>query len=121
LFQKRWLLFVFVFAVLGAFAANELGWMAAEVGRQPWIVHPGIVHDRTGKVALDSEGFVQYRYEEGLLTRNGVSEAITGSQVLGSVAMFGFIYALLFWIWIHVLNDKIQKGPQPIQKGAREA
>jgi len=121
LFQKRWLLIVFVFAVLGAFAANELGWMAAEVGRQPWIVHPNVVHDPAGKLALDPEGFVQYRYEEGLLTRNGVSEAITGPQVLGSVIMFGFIYALLLWTWIYVLNDKIQKGPQPIQKAGQEA
>ena len=28
--------------------------------------------------------------------------------------MFGFIYALLFFIWIYVLNDKIQKGPKPV-------
>jgi len=32
--------------------------------------------------------------------------------------MFGLMYALLFWIWIYVLNDKIQKGPQPVH--ARE-
>ena len=29
--------------------------------------------------------------------------------------MFGFIYALLFWVWIYVLNEKIKKGPQPVQ------
>ena len=32
LFGKRWLLWTFVFAVGGAFAANQLGWVAAEVG-----------------------------------------------------------------------------------------
>jgi cytochrome bd ubiquinol oxidase subunit I len=114
LFEKRWLLWIFVFAVAGAFAANELGWMAAEVGRQPWIVHPNVVHDASGKVAFDADGFVQYRLEEGLLTRNAVSEAVSGGQVLGSILMFGFIYALLFLVWVLVLNDKIQKGPQPV-------
>ncbi len=115
LFQTRWLLWVFVFAVFGAFAANELGWMSAEVGRQPWIVHPSVVRDTSGHVMRDSEGFVQYRYEEGMLTRNAVSQTITGPEVLGSVVMFGFIYVFLFWIWVFVLNDKIQKGPQPVQ------
>ena len=116
LFQKRWLLWVFVFAVGGAFAANEFGWAAAETGRQPWIVHPNVVHDAAGRVVLDSDGFVQYRLEEGLLTRDAASEAVSGGQVLGSIVMFGFIYALLFLIWLFVLNDKIQKGPQPVHR-----
>ena len=59
-------------------------------------------------------GFVQYRLDEGLLTRDAVSESVGGGQVLGSIVMFGFIYALLFLIWLFVLNDKIQKGPQPV-------
>ncbi|MBI4472594.1 MAG: cytochrome ubiquinol oxidase subunit I, partial [Acidobacteria bacterium] len=49
LFHKRWLLWIFVFAVAGAFAANELGWVAAEVGRQPWIVHPNVLRDPSGQ------------------------------------------------------------------------
>ena len=114
LFAKRWMLWIFVFAVVGAVAANELGWAAAEVGRQPWIVHPNLIHDVSGKVALDRDGFVQYRLEEGLLTRNAVSEAVSSGQVLGSILMFGFVYGLLFLVWVLVLNDKIQKGPQPV-------
>jgi cytochrome d ubiquinol oxidase subunit I len=108
------MLWIFVFAVAGAIAANEFGWAAAEVGRQPWIVHPNVIRDGSGKAALDRDGFVQYRLEEGLLTRNAVSEAVSGEQVLGSILMFGFVYALLFLVWVLVLNDKIQKGPQPV-------
>jgi cytochrome d ubiquinol oxidase subunit I len=119
LFDKRWLLWVFVFAVGGAVAANESGWSAAEVGRQPWIVHPNVVRSPAGDVVFDAEGFLQYRLEEGLLTRKAVSESVHGGEVLGSILMFGFIYALLFWIWIFVLNDKIQKGPQPIHAVAQ--
>jgi cytochrome d ubiquinol oxidase subunit I len=114
LFQRRWLLWVFVFAVIGPFAANEFGWSAAEVGRQPWIVHPSIVRDAAGEIAFDQGGMLQYRMEEALLTSDAVSEAVTAGQVAGSMIMFAAIYALLFWVWIYVLNDKIQKGPAPV-------
>ena len=35
LFQKRWLLWCFVFSVLGPQIANQAGWAVAELGRQP--------------------------------------------------------------------------------------
>jgi cytochrome d ubiquinol oxidase subunit I len=117
LFQQRWLLWVFVVSILGPFVANELGWVAAEVGRQPWIVNPTVVRDVTGAPVLDAAGMVQYNLAEGLLTRDAVSKAITGGQVLTSIVMFSVIYLLLFWIWLYVLNDKIQKGPKPVVLG----
>ena len=90
LFEKRWLLWVFVFAVLGAYAANQLGWVSAEAGRQPWIVY-------------------------GLLrTSESLSENVTGGMVLSSIIMFGLIYALLFAVWVFVMNSKIQHGPDPV-------
>jgi cytochrome d ubiquinol oxidase subunit I len=119
LFEKRWLLWVFVFAVGGASAANELGWLAAEVGRQPWIVHPNVVRNAAGDVVLDADGFVQYRLEEGLMTSKAVSESVSGGDVLASIIMFSFIYVLLFWIWLYVLNDKIKKGPQAVHSTGR--
>ena len=39
LHERRWLLWILVFSVLGPELANQLGWFAAEVGRQPWIVY----------------------------------------------------------------------------------
>jgi cytochrome bd ubiquinol oxidase subunit I len=90
LFSKRWLLWVFVFSVFAPFVANELGWIAAEVGRQPWIVY------------------------NQLRTADAVSQSLGAPQVLGSIVMFGVIYALLFALWIYLLNDKIQKGPEPV-------
>jgi cytochrome d ubiquinol oxidase subunit I len=91
LFDTRWLLWVFVFAVVGPYIANQLGWVAAEVGRQPWIVY------------------------ELLRTPDGLSEAVSANQVLGSIIMFGLIYAMLFAVWVYVLNDKIQHGPEPVE------
>jgi len=87
LFETRWLLWVFVFAVAGPYAANELGWVAAEVGRQPWVVY-------------------------GLLrTSDAVSRTVPAGQILASIVMFGVIYVLLLAVFLFVLNDKIQHGP----------
>ena len=39
LFRSRWVLRLLVVSVLLPQAANQLGWLTAEVGRQPWIVY----------------------------------------------------------------------------------
>lgn len=88
LFERRWLLWVFVAAVLGPILANQAGWVAAEVGRQPWVVY-------------------------GLLrTSDALSKAVSGEMVLTSIIGFGLIYALLFAVWVFVLNEKIKHGPE---------
>jgi cytochrome d ubiquinol oxidase subunit I len=124
LFEARWLLWVFVFAVAAAVAANQTGWISAEVGRQPWVVHPPVLRDTGGAPLLDEDGFIRYQTVEvtmpdgtvrqriaGLRTRDGVSEIVTSGQVLGSIVLFGLIYLLLLALWIFVLNHKIQQGP----------
>lgn len=89
LINHRWLQWVLVFSVLGPEIANQLGWFAAEVGRQPWIVY-------------------------GLLrTPDGLSKVIQANAVLASLIMFTFIYFLLFAVFIYLLNHKIQHGPHP--------
>jgi Cytochrome bd-type quinol oxidase, subunit 1 len=118
LFDKRWLMWVFVFSVVAPFAANQLGWVAAEVGRQPWTVHPRVVTDAQGEPVLDEAGFVQYVLNEGLRTSAAISEAVRGEQVLASVVMFGLIYGVLFLVWVFVLHQKIQRGPEPVTPGA---
>jgi cytochrome d ubiquinol oxidase subunit I len=87
LHQKRWMLWILVFSVLGPEIANQLGWFAAEVGRQPWIVY-------------------------GLMrTPEGLSAVVKANTVLTSLILFTFIYFLLFAVFIYLLNDKIQHGP----------
>jgi cytochrome d ubiquinol oxidase subunit I len=87
LFERRWLLWVMVFSVLGPQLANQLGWFAAEVGRQPWVVY-------------------------GLLrTSEGLSAVVKANAVLTSLIMFTFIYLLLFAVFVYLLNDKIKHGP----------
>jgi len=97
LFKQRWLMWVFVFSVLGAYAANQSGWVAAEVGRQPWVVY-------------------------GLLrTKDAVSHAVPAEHIITSMTMFAIIYSFLFAMWVHVMNHKIQIGPEGIEEAMAQA
>lgn len=100
LFAKKWLLWVFVFTALLPQIANQVGWFAAEMGRQPWVVY-------------------------GLLrTSDAFSQAVTANQVLFSLILFFFVYTILFILFIYLLNKKIKHGPydesdiedRPLQK-----
>jgi cytochrome d ubiquinol oxidase subunit I len=87
LFSYKWFLNILAFSVLLPQAANQLGWISAEVGRQPWIVY-------------------------GLLrTSDALSKAVNADQVLFSLIMFVLIYTLLFVLFLYLLNEKIKKGP----------
>jgi cytochrome d ubiquinol oxidase subunit I len=100
LFQRRWVLWYFVLAVGLAFVANEVGWTAAEVGRQPWSVYP--TPDATGKLV------------GGLRTSDSISEVVGGEMVLVSILMFAAIYVLLFALWVYLLDHAIRHGPEPV-------
>jgi cytochrome bd ubiquinol oxidase subunit I len=108
LFQTKWLLRAFVFAVLGPFVCNQCGWVAAEVGRQPFIVYPEVEWTDDQSPIMKTHGG-----RPGLRTRDGLSseKAVGANQVLQSILMFGFVYMLLFFVWVFVLNSKIQHGP----------
>jgi cytochrome d ubiquinol oxidase subunit I len=87
LFDKRWMLWLLVLSVVGPQLANQAGWFTAEVGRQPWIVY-------------------------GLLrTSEGLSAVVKAETVLISIILFTVVYALLFAVFIYLLNDKIRHGP----------
>lgn len=114
LFQRRWLMWVFVWAVIPAFIANEAGWVAAEVGRQPWIVYPPFEKTEDGERLINDAGQFVYKEQDGLRTTKAVSAAITAEQVVGSIIMFAAIYILLFIVWVYVLHQKIKAGPEKV-------
>ncbi len=113
LFDKRWLLWVFVFAVVGPLVANQVGWISAEVGRQPWIVHPPVQWTPDGDVVVGQDGYVEYDESVALRTTDAVSRGVSGGQVLGSILAFGLIYVGLGAVWLFVLDRKIRQGPEP--------
>lgn len=87
LFEKKWLLWIFVFAAILPQIANQVGWFAAEMGRQPWVVY-------------------------GLLrTSDAFSQAVTDNQIIFSLVLFLLVYTLLFTLFIYLLNKKIKHGP----------
>ncbi len=124
LFEKRWLLWLFVATIVPALAANHAGWVATEVGRQPWVVQPPVQWTGgapgVGDVVTGPDGYVHYDPAAGLRTGNAVSRAVTGGQVLSSSIGFGLVYALLFVIWLRVLHEKIRKGPNLPGSGQAE-
>ncbi len=111
LFAARWLLWVFVFAVTGPVAANQLGWVAAEVGRQPWVVQPPLQRGAGGEPLRGADGLLRYDEAAGLRTAKAVSPAVRGDQVLTSIVLFGLIYLALGGLWVYVLDHKIKEGP----------
>jgi cytochrome d ubiquinol oxidase subunit I len=87
IFETKWLLWIFSFSVLLPQIANQAGWFAAEMGRQPWIVYG---HLRT------SEGF---------------SQEVSANQIVFSLVLFLVVYLLLFLLFLYSLNKKIKHGP----------
>ena len=92
LFGTTWLMHIFMWAVLLPQIANQCGWFAAEMGRQPWVVY-------------------------GLLrTSDAFSKTVTANQVLFSLIMFMVVYSLLFVLFIYLLNKKIKAGYEHTDK-----
>ena len=88
LFHYPIILKISVLSVLLPQIANQAGWFAAEVGRQPWIVY-------------------------GLLrTSEAFSKNVQANQIWFSLILFFFIYALLFALFIFLLDQKIKHGPE---------
>ena len=94
LFDKNWLMLVFVWSVLLPQIGNQAGWFTAEVGRQPWVVY-------------------------GLLrTSDALSKVVTANEIIFSLVLFTVVYTVLFFLFLFLLNRKIQEGPEI--HGARE-
>jgi cytochrome d ubiquinol oxidase subunit I len=82
-----WFLKIMLFAIPLPHLANQFGWIAAEVGRQPWAV---------------------YRV---LRTADAASVVVPAWQILFSLIMFGLIYLVLFVLFIRILVKIVKKGP----------
>jgi cytochrome d ubiquinol oxidase subunit I len=92
IYQKKWYLWTLVLAIPLPFIANEFGWIAAEVGRQPWAVYRIL---RTAKAA---------------------SISVPAEQILFTLIIFILIYLLLFAIFLKILLKILRKGPEEISE-----
>lgn len=87
IFSQRWFLWLLVPAVLLPQISNQVGWFAAEMGRQPWVVYGH------------------------LRTADALSESVTASNVLFSLIFFTIIYAILLLLYLYLMDKKIKMGP----------
>ena len=65
--------------------ASELGWIAAEVGRQPWIIY---------KI---------------MKTGDGASTAIPASNIASSVVLFILLYTLIGILYVYLIRREIKR------------
>lgn len=81
---------IMLYSIPLPYIAAQLGWIVAEVGRQPWIVY-------------------------GLMrTKDAVSKSVFLSQVWTSLILFTLFYGLLGIIDIYLLSKFARKGPEPL-------
>jgi cytochrome d ubiquinol oxidase subunit I len=92
LWTTRWVLWILFATVFMAEIATIAGWWTTEIGRQPWVVW------------------------NVLRTTDAVSPVLETYQVLLSLVMFLVLYAILFALFIFLLNDRIQTGPEPLEE-----
>lgn len=81
-----------IFSVIFPQIANQAGWVAAEMGRYPWIV------------------------QDLLRISEGLSKAVTAEHVLGSLILFTTVYSFLFVMFLYLVNEKIKHGPDEPEK-----
>jgi cytochrome d ubiquinol oxidase subunit I len=94
LFTARWILWPILLSFPLPYIANTAGWMTAEIGRQPWLVY-GLIR-----------------------TSQGYSTHIDASTSLFSLLGFLGMYAVLSILWIVLVYNFIQDGPQAASENA---
>jgi cytochrome d ubiquinol oxidase subunit I len=87
LYKNRLYLLILPFLIPLPHIAHETGWIAAEVGRQPWIIY------------------------KLMKTSDAASVIVSAGQITFSLIMFFLIYLLLAALFIKIFLKIVQKGP----------
>ncbi|MFH2048469.1 MAG: cytochrome ubiquinol oxidase subunit I [bacterium] len=93
LYDKKWYLKLLLFSSPLPLLACEFGWVAAEVGRQPWVVY---------KV---------------LKTVDAVSMTVSKSEIIFSIVLFSVIYIFLMSLFIFLLLKETSHVPEISERG----
>ncbi len=87
LFEDRWFLRPVSHTWSLGFIAILAGWFVTEQGRQPWVV-------------------------QGLMRTADATSPVPGASVAGTLALFVFIYGIVFSMGIYYINRLIHAGPK---------
>ncbi|PPE77694.1 cytochrome d terminal oxidase subunit 1 [Kaistia algarum] len=82
----RWMLWGAVFTLPLPWITVEMGWIVAELGRQPWII-------------------------EGVLPTFYAASSLTVADIAISLTIFVLLYSALLVVELYLLRHTIQKGP----------
>src|SRR5437667_2234985 len=85
--SSPWLLWVLMLAFPFPYIANTLGWMTAELGRQPWLIY-GLFH-----------------------TRDGYSKVVSNGDTIFTLIGFTGLYFVLGLLFLALTGREIAKGP----------
>ncbi len=94
LFENKKILKLLIWSTPLPLIASQLGWITAEVGRQPWIVY------------------------KLMKTKDAVSITVSAGELLFSIIMFVLIYIFLLSIFLSLLFRWVKKGPEPLKMEA---
>jgi len=90
LFETDWYLKVILFSIPLPHISNQTGWMAAEIGRQPWVIY------------------------NVLKTSDAASVVVPAWQILLTIILFSIVYILLFILFVKFLVQMVKKGPEQL-------
>lgn len=90
------LLWVLMLAFPFPYIANTLGWMTAELGRQPWLIY-GLFH-----------------------TYDGYSKIVSGGNVVFTTIGFVGLYFVLGLLFLYLVGREISHGPEQAMTIERE-
>ncbi len=85
--SSKWLLWVLMLAFPFPYIANTVGWMTAELGRQPWLAY-GLFH-----------------------TRDGYSKVVSNGNTIFTLIGFIGLYFVLGLLFLFLVGREIAHGP----------
>jgi cytochrome d ubiquinol oxidase subunit I len=88
--STTWLLWILMLAFPFPYIANTLGWMTAELGRQPWLVY-GMFH-----------------------TRDGYSKVVSNGDTIFTLIGFVGLYFVLGVLFLFLVGREIDRGPDEV-------
>lgn len=94
LFESRLMLWLLMLCAPLPYIANTAGWMTAELGRQPWLIH-GIMR-----------------------TAHGSSPRVDAGSAWFTLIGFMGMYTVLAILWLFLVYREIDHGPGPDSGGA---
>jgi cytochrome d ubiquinol oxidase subunit I len=86
--SSRLLLWILMLAFPYPYIANTLGWMTAELGRQPWLIY-GVFH-----------------------TRDGYSKVVSNGDAIFTLIGFTGLYFVIGLLFLGLTGREIGKGPK---------